>query len=107
MALTILITRDVEDRYRGFLASAMLELAPGVYASPALTSRARDKIWDVLTDWHGQLGCGSIVLIYADRRADGGMAVRHLGAPPRSAVRLDGVLLTTIRVNTSVTARDL
>ena len=30
MPLTMVITRDVEDRYRGFLGSAMLELAPGV-----------------------------------------------------------------------------
>lgn len=107
MALTVLITRDVEDRYRGFLASAMLELAPGVYASPALSARARDKIWEVLSDWHGQLGNGSLVLVYADRQADGGMAVRHLGAPPRSAVRVDGVLLTTLRVNAESFAGDL
>lgn len=98
MLLTVLITRDVEDRYRGFLASAMLELAPGVYASPSLSARARDRIWDVLTDWHSQLGNGSIVMVYPDRNADGGLAVRHLGAPPRQAVRLDGVLLTTLRV---------
>lgn len=98
MALTVLITRDVEDRYRGFLASAMLELGPGAYASPSLSARARDKIWDVLSDWHSQLGNGSLVLIYADRQADGGLAVRHLGAPPRTAVRLDGALLTTLRV---------
>ena len=52
MALTVLITRDVEDRYRGFLASTMLELAPGVYASPNLSARAREKIWGVLADWH-------------------------------------------------------
>jgi CRISPR-associated protein Cas2 len=98
MALTVLITRDVEDRYRGFLASAMLEMAPGVYASPNLSARARDKIWDVLADWHGHLGSGSLVLLYPDNKADGGLAVRHLGAPPRQAIRLDGVLLTTIRV---------
>lgn len=107
MALTILITRDVEDRYRGFLASTTLELAPGVYASPALSVRARDKIWDVLSDWHNQLGNGSVVMVYADRKADGGLAVRHLGAPPRNAVRLDGVLLTTLRVNTEVLVGDL
>jgi CRISPR-associated protein Cas2 len=107
MALTVVITRDVEDRYRGFLASAMLELAPGVYASPALSPRARDKIWDVLSDWYGQLGNGSLVVVYADRQADGGLAMRHLGAPPRSAVRLDGVLLTTFRVNTEALADDL
>jgi CRISPR-associated protein Cas2 len=99
MALTVVITRDVEDRYRGFLASAMLELAPGVYASPSLSAKAREQVWAVLTDWHGQLQGGSILLIYPDRQADGGMAVRHLGTPPRRALRLDGVLLTTTRVD--------
>ena len=98
MALTVLITRDVEDRYRGFLSSTMLELSPGVYASPSLNARSRDKIWDVLTDWHAHLRSGSVMLIYPDTRADGGMAVRSLGATPRRPVKLDGVLLT-IRVN--------
>jgi CRISPR-associated protein Cas2 len=99
MALTVLITRDVEDRYRGFLSSAMLELSPGVYASPTLNARARDKIWKVVTDWHGRLGCGSLLMIYPDAQSAGGMAVRSLGVTPRQAVKLDGVLLT-IRVNT-------
>ena len=94
MALTVLITRDVEDRYRGFLASALLELAPGVYASPVLSARAREKIWNVVADWHAQLGSGSIVLLYPDRQADGGMVVRSLGQPPRQPIRVDGVLLT-------------
>ncbi len=94
MALTILITRDVEDRYRGFLSSAMLELSPGVYASPSLSARARDKIWDVVTGWHAQLRNGSLMLIFPDSRADGGLAVRSLGSTPRKPVRLDGVLLT-------------
>jgi CRISPR-associated protein Cas2 len=94
MALTVLITRDVEDRYRGFLASAMLELAPGVYASPNLSARAREQVWAVLSDWHGQLRGGAITLIYPDRQADGGMAVRSLGEPLRRPIRLDGVLLT-------------
>lgn len=93
MALTVLITRDVDDRYRGFLSSAMLEIAPGVYASPHLSARARDKIWGVLSDWHSKLGRGAITLVYPDGKADGGMAVRSLGCPPRVPVLLDGVLL--------------
>lgn len=100
MALTVLITRDVEDRYRGFLASAMLELAPGVYTSPNLSAKAREKIWSVVSDWHTQLGHGSLVLFYPDKKADGGLSVRHLGTPPREAVRLDGVMLTKLRVDT-------
>jgi CRISPR-associated protein Cas2 len=99
MALTVLITRDVEDRYRGFLASAMLELAPGVYASPNLSAKAREKVWSVVADWHGQLKRGSIVLFYPDRQADGGLSVRHLGTPPREAIKLDGVVLTKLRVD--------
>ena len=93
MSLTVVITRDVEDRYRGFLASAMLEVAPGVYASPGLSARARDKVWSVLTDWHGRLGRGSICMVQPDRRADGGMTVRLLGSPPRRPLRIEGVLL--------------
>ncbi len=97
MALSVLITRDVEDRYRGFLASTMLELAPGVYASPNLTARVREKVWGVLSDWHSELQRGSVTLIYPDRQSDGGMAVLSLGQPARQTVKLDGVLLTTRR----------
>jgi len=94
MALTVIVTRDVEDRYRGFLSSALLEVAPATYASPHLTPRARDKIWSVLSDWHAQLGQGSICMVYPDANADGGIRIRSLGTPPRRAVRLDGMLLT-------------
>ena len=38
MPMTVIVTRDVEPRYRGFLASAMLEIAPGVYVAPDLSS---------------------------------------------------------------------
>ena len=100
MALAVLITRDVEDRYRGFLSSAMLELAPGVYASPSLSNRAREKIWSVVSDWHAQLGSGSLTLVFPDRQADGGLSVRNLGTPSRIPVRLDGALLS-LRVNTN------
>ena len=31
MPMTIVVTRDVPDRYRGFLASIMPEAGPGVY----------------------------------------------------------------------------
>jgi CRISPR-associated protein Cas2 len=94
MALTVLITRDVEDRYRGFLSSAMLEVAPGVYASPSLTQRSREKVWSVLSDWHAQLGRGAITLIFPDGQAAGGLVVRSLGTPPVRPIALDGVLLT-------------
>lgn len=93
MSLTVVITRDVEDRFRGFLASSMLEVAPGVYTSTSLTPRARDKVWSVLADWHAALGSGSITMLHPDGKADGGLSVQQLGMPPRRPIRLDGVLL--------------
>ena len=94
MAMTVVITRDVEDRYRGFLASAMHEVAPGVYVSPHLSARARDTVWDVLARWHGQLAGGSVTMVCPDRGSSAGIAVRMLGSPPRRVVELDGVVLT-------------
>lgn len=98
MSLTVVITRDVEDRYRGFLSSAMLEAAAGTYISKCLTPRARDKVWKVVTDWHGELGRGSLTLIYPDSASDGGIAVHSVGIPTRRPVSIDGALLMK-RVN--------
>ncbi len=46
MPLVVVITRDVEDRYRGYLGSMMLELAPGVYAQPRMSARVRQRLGD-------------------------------------------------------------
>ena len=45
MPMTVIVTRNVEDRYRGFLASCMLEIAPGVYTGPRMTPGVRDRVW--------------------------------------------------------------
>lgn len=93
MGMTVIVTRDVEDRYRGFLASAMLEIAPGVYTSPRLSKAVRERIWAVLRDWHGTLRQGSIVMTWRDPAEPGGQGLSSLGEPPRSFVDVDGVLL--------------
>ena len=93
MSLTVVITRDVEDRYRGLLSSAMLEAAPGVFVSKALSARARDTIWQVVKDWHANLQRGSVTMLYADSQEDGGIAVESVGTPARHPVRVDGALL--------------
>ena len=67
------ITRDVEDRYRGFLGSAMLELAPGVYAQPRMSAGVRTRIWTVVEEWHTRLRRGSIVMCWAESAAAGGL----------------------------------
>ena len=73
MPLAVVITRDVEGRSRGFLSSAMLELAPGVYANPRMSVGVRTRIWGVLSEWHGRLRRGSIVMTWAESAANGGL----------------------------------
>lgn len=91
MTMTVVVTRDVEDRYRGFLSSVMLEIAPGVYTSPRLSKAARERVWAVLCDWHRNLGNGSIVMTWRDKEASGGQALAYLGQPVRQIVDVDGM----------------
>lgn len=91
--MTVVVTVNVEGRYRGFLASAMLEIAPGVYTAPMMTSGIRDRIWDVLSRWYYELGQGSIVMTWRDPTAIGEQHIRTLGEAPKSIVDADGVYL--------------
>ena len=91
--MTVVVTVNVEGRYRGFLASAMLEIAPGVYTAPMMTSGIRDRIWDVLSRWYYDLGQGSIVMTWRDPSAVGEQRIRALGEAPKSIVDADGVYL--------------
>lgn len=93
MPMVVVITRDVKARYRGFLGSTMLELAPGVYAQPRMSAGVRRRVWAVLEQWHRQLGRGSIVMTWADSVANGGLGMSSLGEPPKNIVPHDGMLL--------------
>ncbi len=93
MPPAVVVTRNVEDRYRGFLASVMLEVAPGVYVSPDLSASVRARVWGVLSDWWRLLGKGSIVMIWCDAKAVGNLRIETLGEPPKEIADADGVLL--------------
>ncbi len=93
MPMTIIVTRDVESRYRGFLTSVMLEVSPGVYVSPNLSSGVRTRIWKVIDDWFAILRRGSIVMIWRDNTKSGGLGLSHLGDPPKEIFDSDGILL--------------
>ena len=93
MPMTVVVTRDVEPRFRGFLASVMLAIAPGVYTGPRMTSGVRERVWEVLADWFGHLGGGCVVMTWRDVEAPGGQALRLLGEPPKTLVDVDGLLL--------------
>lgn len=94
MSMTVVVTRNVSDRIRGFLASSMLELAPGVYSGARLSPAVRDRIWSVLEDWFLAEADASIVMVWQDASMPGGQSVRSLGTPPVDLVEFDGVVLT-------------
>ncbi|MDK3074679.1 type I-E CRISPR-associated endoribonuclease Cas2e [Sedimentitalea sp. JM2-8] len=91
--MTMVVTRDVEARYRGFLTSIMLEVAPGIYVAPDLSAGVRTRVWDVLSSWYETLGRGAIVMVWRDPSATGDLAMEMLGEPPKVIVDADGILL--------------
>lgn len=94
MAMTVIVTRDVPGRTRGFLSSVMPEPAPGTYTAGNLSKAVRERIWTVLSDWHAATGAGSVVMIWRDDQAPGGLGLQMLGTAPRSLADLDGVLVS-------------
>ncbi|CAG0994919.1 CRISPR-associated endoribonuclease Cas2 [Myxococcaceae bacterium] len=94
MSMTLAVTRNVSPRIRGFLASSMLELAPGVYSAPRLSPAVRDRIWTVLQDWFKAEQEASVVMVWQDANMPGGQSVKTLGLPPVELVELDGLIVT-------------
>jgi CRISPR-associated protein Cas2 len=91
MALVTIVTRDVADRFRGFLASVMLEVAPCTYISPQMNKGVRERVWSVMTEWHAAEPHGSIVMIWRDREATGGIGLATLGTPAKTLIEIDGM----------------
>ena len=94
MALVMIVTRDTADRFHGFLASLMLEVAPNVFVAPRMNKGVRERTWDVVTDWHVHEPRGSLVMVWRDLNEVGGIGLAHLGTPPRELVEMDGMWLT-------------
>jgi CRISPR-associated protein Cas2 len=94
--MVVVVTSNVADRFRGFLASAMLEIAPGVFTQPRMSRAVRERVWAVLADWHGSLGGGSIIMTWRDAGEPCGQGIATLGLPARTFVELDGGLVTTV-----------
>lgn len=92
MSMVVVVTRDVVPRFRGFLASCMLEIAPGVYTAPDMSAGVRERVWSVMCDWHATLG-GSIVMTWRDRKLPSGQAVALLGEAPKTIIDHEGILL--------------
>ncbi len=92
--MVVIVTRNVPDRYRGFLASCMLEIAPGVYTGPNMTKGVRERVWGVLEEWWSDLVPeASVVMTWRQDDAPGGQGLRELGLGPREFVDYDGAVL--------------
>jgi CRISPR-associated protein Cas2 len=94
MALVLIVTRDVADRFHGFLASVMLEVATNVFVAPRMNKGVRERTWKVVLDWHVQEPRGSLVMVWRDLNEVGGIGLAHLGTPSRELVEMDGMWLT-------------
>lgn len=94
MPMTVVVTRNVPDRYRGFLASCMCEIAPGVYTAPRMNRGIRERVWQVMVDWFEEdAEEQSVLMTWPDAKLPGGQRIRALGVPRNDLVRLDGVYL--------------
>ena len=94
MPRTVIVARDVPMRFRGFLASVMLEIAPGVYTGPRMNRAVRERVWKVLEEWYSHLSRGGIVMTWYAASMPGGQGVKALGIPHRFLVEHDGIFLS-------------
>ena len=97
MALVMIVTRDVVDRFNGFLASVMLEVAPNIFVAPRMNKGVRERTWQVVSDWHEQDPRGSLVIVWRDLNGVGGVGINNLGPQSRELLELDGMWLTRRR----------
>jgi len=93
MPLTVIVTHDVEARYRGFLTSVTLEISAGVYGAPDMSAGVRKRVWDVVSNWWETLQRGSLVIVWRDKAATGHLRIETLGEAPKEIVDADGILL--------------
>jgi len=99
--MTVVVTRNVAARFRGFLASCMVEIAPGVYTAPRMNRAVRERVWVVCEEWFDVLGEGSIVMTWRESKLPGGQGVLVLGVPPVELYDHEGVLLAQSSLRTA------
>jgi CRISPR-associated protein Cas2 len=94
VGMTVVVTRNAPERYRGFLASCMLEVAPGVYTSPHMSDGVRERMWEVCLEWSDALPSdGGVLLTWRDAEQPSGQGLRVIGWARSEIVNHDGVWL--------------
>lgn len=108
MTMTLVITRNVPERFRGFLASVMCEVTLGVYSSPGMRAGVRDRVWKVMEEWFDATYAPdtAVVMTWPDAKAPGGQAFRTLGVPKVDLHAQDGMVLVRCEL-TAETRRSL
>lgn len=92
--MTVVVTRNVPDRFRGFLASCMVELAPGVYTNPQMTSGIRNRVWAVCCEWAEVIpDDGGVLMTWYDRASPGNQEMLMLGWPKKELTEFNGLWL--------------
>ncbi len=81
MPMTVLVTNNAPPRFRGFLSSCMLEVAPGIYTSPKMTVAVRNRVWNTLCDWSSNYNNIGLLLTWPDSKEPGGQGLLIIGAP--------------------------
>lgn len=95
MPMTVVVTRNSAARVRGFLASCMCEIAPGVYTAPRMSSAVRDRVWNVMNDFFTGKEDEAVVMTWPAAGLPGGQGIQTLGVPRTEVRELDGVFLTS------------
>lgn len=92
--MVVVVTRNVPDRYRGFLASCMLEVATGVYTAPRMTRAVRERVWNVCVEWAEVLpDDGGVLMTWREKSSPSGQALLVLGWPKKEIAELNGIWL--------------
>jgi CRISPR-associated protein Cas2 len=92
--MVVVVTRNVPDRYRGFLASCMLEIAPGVYTSPRMSKAVRERVWAVCCEWAQILpDDGGVLMTWSEKQSPSGQAILTLGWPKKELIEHQGIWL--------------
>ena len=93
--MTIAVTRNTPNRFNGFLASCMHEIAPGVYAAPRMKKSVRERVWNVMMEWAELLPQdGGVVLFWKSQKAPSGLGIRMVGWPKKEMTDHEGLWLT-------------
>ena len=93
MSFTVIVTRNVEERVRGFLCSCMLEIASGVYTASVMAPPVRERIVAVLEKWRVGHRGDSAVITWADAQSPGGQGLLILGEPPLALADAGNIVL--------------